>query len=578
MLDIQSLKSLPTSDDVFKDLKIDPSHKLMVVSLVKSHLEKQAAQKLRPGVSMNQDLIRGKGSGLVILLHGVPGVGKTATAEAIAQTNRKPLFVITCGDLGFTPKEVEDSLKDIFRLAHLWDCILLLDEADIFLSRRELGDLKRNALVSVFLRVLEYYSGILFLTTNRVGTMDEAFKSRIHISLYYPPLSEAQTIAIFKVNIRKLREILDEKEKLQAEIDSSTAASAKQPRLTIDAHSILHYAGWHYRNNEESPEQRWNGRQIRNAFQIAHSLAQFDMSSTVLGQGDEPGDEFTPHPLPNTGRLDWSQFDMVAKAIEKFEGYLFNATNSTDGDRARRAAIREDDYDHYSMTPQKPAYNPPPRELRQVNRPLGRNRAPNPPHRQSRQYQPPQRASRDDQTRARNPQGKADQHRLNSTGGGRPPRNNPNIGGLSGSPARMSGPKHTQYRPLQGQGQPQQRKQPVRATKNNHTGNKAANPATHRRNNQGYQSGWDIDNTEHTAAATLGAPEVWQERMTYDDEQDMENEDDLGNEFGDSGNYGDDYYENDENDLEGVGDDGQFDDDGADAELYNDYDDMTARP
>ncbi len=148
MLDIQSLKSLPTSDDVFNDLKIDPSHRMMVVSLVKSHLEKQAAQKLRPSISMNQDLIRGKGSGLVILLHGVPGVGKTATAEAIAQTNKKPLFVITCGDLGFTPREVEDSLKDIFRLAHLWDCVLLLDEADIFLSRRELGDLKRNALVS----------------------------------------------------------------------------------------------------------------------------------------------------------------------------------------------------------------------------------------------------------------------------------------------------------------------------------------------------------------------------------------------------------------------------------------------
>ena len=148
MLDIRALKSFPVSDNVFENLKIDPSHEKMVKSLVKSHLDNQMAQKLRPGVNLNQDLIRGKGSGLVILLHGVPGVGKTATAEAVAQANRKPLFVITCGDLGFTPKEVEDSLKDIFRLAHMWDCVLLLDEADIFLSRRELGDLKRNALVS----------------------------------------------------------------------------------------------------------------------------------------------------------------------------------------------------------------------------------------------------------------------------------------------------------------------------------------------------------------------------------------------------------------------------------------------
>ena len=99
-------------------------------------------------MGLNQDLIRGKGSGLFILLHGVPGVGKTATAEAVAQANKKPLFVITCGDLGFSPKEVEVSLGNIFRLAHLWDCVLLLDEADIFLTRREHNDLKRNALVS----------------------------------------------------------------------------------------------------------------------------------------------------------------------------------------------------------------------------------------------------------------------------------------------------------------------------------------------------------------------------------------------------------------------------------------------
>ncbi|KAJ2968559.1 hypothetical protein NUW58_g10197 [Xylaria curta] len=321
MLDIRSLMSLPTSDDVFNDLKIDPANRIMVVSLVKSHLEKQAAQRLRPSIRMDQDLIRGKGFGLVILLHGVPGVGKTATAEAIAQINKKPLFIITCGDLGFTPKEVEDSLRDIFRLAHLWGCILLLDEADVFLSRRELGDLKRNALVSVFLRVLEYYSGILFLTTNRVGTLDEAFKSRIHVSLYYPPLDRVQTIEIFKVNIRKLQETVFEKEKLQDELDStSTATPVERPRLAIDPNSILDYAAWHYAVNKATPEQRWNGRQIRNAFQIAYSLAQFDINNTALCQGNEAGDGLTPCLPPEVGLLNWRQFDLVAKAVENHPG------------------------------------------------------------------------------------------------------------------------------------------------------------------------------------------------------------------------------------------------------------------
>jgi hypothetical protein len=148
MLDVRYLKPLPTSQNAFRDLKIDEQHKKMIKSLVKTHLRKQEGQRHRHVVSDGQDLIRGKGAGLFILLHGVPGVGKTATAEAVAQASGKPLFPITCGDLGVSPQEVDAALTSIFRLANLWDCVLLLDEADVFLSRRELGDLERNALVS----------------------------------------------------------------------------------------------------------------------------------------------------------------------------------------------------------------------------------------------------------------------------------------------------------------------------------------------------------------------------------------------------------------------------------------------
>jgi len=59
--------------------------------------------------------------------------------------------------------------------------------------------------VLVFLRVLEYYDGLLFLTTNRPGALDEAFKSRIHLTLYYPPLDLQQTVDIWKMNIDRLR-------------------------------------------------------------------------------------------------------------------------------------------------------------------------------------------------------------------------------------------------------------------------------------------------------------------------------------------------------------------------------------
>lgn len=148
-VDVMTMEKIPPQQNIFDDLEIDHKNKQMVKSLVASHFEKRELQKSRPGLGpMNQDLIRGKGLGLFILLHGVPGVGKTATAEAVAQANGKPLFAITCGDLGFTPKEVEEELNGIFRLANIWDCVLLLDEADIFLARRDSWNLKRNALVS----------------------------------------------------------------------------------------------------------------------------------------------------------------------------------------------------------------------------------------------------------------------------------------------------------------------------------------------------------------------------------------------------------------------------------------------
>lgn len=76
------------------------------------------------------------------------GVGKTSTAECVAAQLHRPLFPITCGDLGTDATTVERRLEEYFRLAQRWGCVLLLDEADVFLAKRQPSDLKRNALVS----------------------------------------------------------------------------------------------------------------------------------------------------------------------------------------------------------------------------------------------------------------------------------------------------------------------------------------------------------------------------------------------------------------------------------------------
>merc|ERR550514_578526 len=135
------------------------------------------------------DVVEGKGSGCVFLLHGPPGVGKTLTAEATAEKMQKPLYAITVGELGSSVESMEARLKSTLELAKLWDAVLLIDECDIFLERRD-KDVTRNAMTGIFLRLLEYHQGVLFLTSNRIKSFDPALNSRITVALHYPALDD----------------------------------------------------------------------------------------------------------------------------------------------------------------------------------------------------------------------------------------------------------------------------------------------------------------------------------------------------------------------------------------------------
>lgn len=134
------------------------------------------------------DFVRFKGKGLVGLLSGPPGVGKTMTAEAIAEVAKRPLYILGSGELGESPEVIHGRLKGVMELAESWRAVVLLDEADVFLAKRSDTDLARNAITSIFLRELEYYRGILILTTNRVTSIDPALESRAHFFLEYPEL------------------------------------------------------------------------------------------------------------------------------------------------------------------------------------------------------------------------------------------------------------------------------------------------------------------------------------------------------------------------------------------------------
>ncbi|CAJ2499893.1 Uu.00g027460.m01.CDS01 [Anthostomella pinea] len=146
----------------------------------------------------NADFIEKEGEGKIFLLHGSPGVGKIFTAECIAEFTGRPLLSLTCGDLGNDETKLEKQISVWFKLAERWGAVMLLDEADVYTERRFLADLKRNTMVSIFLRCMEYYRGSLFLTTNRVGTFDDAFVSRIHVVIHYKDLDEEDRKKIWK--------------------------------------------------------------------------------------------------------------------------------------------------------------------------------------------------------------------------------------------------------------------------------------------------------------------------------------------------------------------------------------------
>jgi hypothetical protein len=130
------------------------------------------------------DLIEGKAAGNVILTKGVPGVGKTLTAEIYAEVCGRPLYSVHAGNLGTSPREVAEQLRAVFQRAKRWGCVLLLDEADVFVMTRG-RDVVQNAIVAEFLRTMEYFDGLLFMTTNRGEDIDEAILSRCAAIIHY---------------------------------------------------------------------------------------------------------------------------------------------------------------------------------------------------------------------------------------------------------------------------------------------------------------------------------------------------------------------------------------------------------
>ncbi|KAF6805112.1 hypothetical protein CSOJ01_09745, partial [Colletotrichum sojae] len=310
-LDPEILEFVSTSakkrQQAFNDLVIPPRTKNLLKAMVKTHAARSQDSKGDTADAVNEiDLVKGKGKGLIIFLQVLQ-------------------------------KRLQHTALQPDRFIPSWNRVLLLDEADVYLAERDIRDLSRNGIVSVFLRNLEYYSDVLFLTSNREGLIDEAFKSRIHVALRYKAIDIKGTEQIWR-NI--MREINEENEN-------------KKLPVTFDEEELVEWALDHFEENSTrradgaSPASTatWNGRQIRNAFQTAIALATYERLERLAKKGYTEEQALAKKQSRYSEiQLTCEHFKTVAKVVGEFEDYLVECRGD-DGVRAEKELWRKDSHE-----------------------------------------------------------------------------------------------------------------------------------------------------------------------------------------------------------------------------------------
>ncbi len=142
--------------------------------------------------------IKAKAQSNVILAKGPAGTGKTLTAEVYAEHKQRPLYEVQSGQIGVEPEDIEANLKAILNRSVRLRMPLLINEADVFIQSRG-RDLKQAAVVSVFLRLLEYHNGLVFLTSNRADDIDHAIISRCIAQIRFDIPKEEDRVRLWKI-------------------------------------------------------------------------------------------------------------------------------------------------------------------------------------------------------------------------------------------------------------------------------------------------------------------------------------------------------------------------------------------
>lgn len=143
------------------------------------------------------------GRGFGVLFDGPPGTGKTLCAEILARELDRPLYRVHVPNVvSKWVGETEKNIAEIFSRARVTQAILLFDEADSLFGKRtevkSANDRFANQEVNLLLQEIERYDGVVILTTNLFGSLDDALKRRIQYRITFPFPGPAERARIWE--------------------------------------------------------------------------------------------------------------------------------------------------------------------------------------------------------------------------------------------------------------------------------------------------------------------------------------------------------------------------------------------
>jgi len=175
LFDVDEVKPITFNDNAWKHIVLEESSKTIIEEVVGAF-------------DFNKEALAGEEeTGLVMLLHGPSGIGKTATVEAIAEYFRRPLYSLPLGILPLDTTLLGDTLTSRLDMARTWNAIILIEAGDILMQTQRENDpiMEEHIRISTILEFFQHHRCIVFVTAR---TTCPVYMSHFALTIQYHEL------------------------------------------------------------------------------------------------------------------------------------------------------------------------------------------------------------------------------------------------------------------------------------------------------------------------------------------------------------------------------------------------------